>query len=133
MALETEGRLLDTEACRRGTEQVLAGAVPAYYLVAELDGELAGQLMVTTEWSDWRDGVFWWIQSVYIAPRFRRRGIYRALYGHLLAEARRDPAVCGLRLYVDRGNAAAKEVYRSLGMHPTDYELYEVDFAEGGE
>ena len=81
------------------------------YFLAEEKGIVAGQLSITTEWSDWRNGNFWWIQSVYVAPEFRQRGVFRALYAHVrrLAKSRRD--VCGLRLYVDEDNARAQRAY----------------------
>ena len=84
--------------------------------------------MITYEWSDWRNGCFWWIQSVYVHPDHRRRGVYRALDAHVRAEAKRDGNVCGLRLYVDRDNHVAQSVYASLEMQHSHYDLYEIDF-----
>ena len=88
--------------------------------------------MITFEWSDWRNGDFWWIQSVYVVPDFRGRGVFRALFDHLKKAAEADPAVCGLRLYVDADNTPAKEIYRRLGLHPARYGMMELDFVLGG-
>jgi ribosomal protein S18 acetylase RimI-like enzyme len=107
----------------------VAGGALGFYLVAEAaDGQVAGSLMVTTEWSDWRNGRFWWIQSVYIQPDWRRRGVFRALYRHLTEIAEDEPDVCGFRLYVERENAAAQATYRALGMHEGVYRVYERGF-----
>jgi ribosomal protein S18 acetylase RimI-like enzyme len=132
MALETEGRALDGPTIRRGVAALLADPGKGFYLLAERGGAVVGQLMVTFEWSDWRAGTFWWIQSVYVAPAARRAGVYRALYRRLLAMAREDGGVCGIRLYVDRANARAQATYAALGMERAHYELYEVDFVFGG-
>ena len=115
MALESEGRELDVDAL-------------GFYLVAEVDGRLAGQLLVTFEWSDWRNGMFWWIQSVYVRPEYRRRGVYRALHRYVSEAARAAGNVCGLRLYVAMDNAAAQAVYRDMGMSRTRYYIYESEF-----
>lgn len=128
MAAETEGRAPDLEVLRAGVAAVLADPAKGRYLVAERDGEAAGCLMLTREWSDWRNGWFWWIQSVYVRPDRRRLGVYRALHETVLEEARADPEVCGVRLYVERDNRAARRTYEALGMRETSYRLYEVDF-----
>ncbi len=125
MALETEGKRLLPEVIGRGVRRILADASMGFYLVAEVGGHYAGCLMVTYEWSDWRCGRFWYIQSVYIAPAHRRRGVFPALYAHLGALAKQDPDVCGFRLYVERDNARAQATYASLGMTRTDYLLLE--------
>jgi ribosomal protein S18 acetylase RimI-like enzyme len=96
-----------------------------FYLVAELGGRVVGQLMVITEWSDWRNGQWWWIQSVYVAPEARRRGVFRALFAEVSARAR-AAAARGLRLYVGRENTGAQATYSALGMHHAKYELYEL-------
>lgn len=131
IALETEGKALDGPTVHRGVAALLADPSKGFYLLAERAGAVVGQLMVTTEWSDWRCGTFWWIQSVYVAPAARRSGVYRALYERLLAMAREDSGVCGVRLYVDRANASAQATYAALGMDRAHYELYEVDFVFG--
>lgn len=128
MALETEGLTLDPARVAAGVAAVLADAAKGWYLLAEQDGRVVGQLMVTFEWSDWRNGTFWWIQSVYVAPEARRRGVYRALYAHLLAAARADGGVAGVRLYVHHDNARAAATYAGLGMERAPYEVFEVDF-----
>lgn len=129
MAEETEDRRLDEDVVRRGVARALADARLGRYYLAEREGEVVGQLLVTTEFSDWRAGVFWWIQSVYVAPTARQAGIYRALHAHVTQLARQTPEVCGLRLYVDTHNTRAQQVYRTLGMQRTQYELYETDWS----
>ena len=128
MAKETEGRTLDEVRLRKGTLAVLESKDRGYYLVAELGPEVVGQLLLTYEWSDWRNGVFWWIQSVYVAPPARRQGVYRAMHAHVIADARSRDDVCGVRLYVEKDNATAQATYGRLGMNKTSYEVYEQDF-----
>lgn len=125
MALETEGKRLRAEVVGAGVRRLLAEPALGFYLVAEASGEIVGSAMVTTEWSDWRNGRFWWIQSVYVRPPWRRRGVFRALYAHIRQAAASTADVCGFRLYVERHNAAAQATYRSLGMVETDYLLLE--------
>ena len=128
IATETEGRTLDMERLRKGTRAVLESSARGYYLVAETESVVVGQLFVTYEWSDWRNGVFWWIQSVYVEPSVRGHGVYRALHAHVLKDARARGDVCGLRLYVEKENEAAQEAYTRLGMTTTPYRVYEQDF-----
>lgn len=128
MAEESEDKGLDVATLRRGVGRLLAHPAEGFYLMAERDGEPAGALMVTYEWSDWRNGRFWWIQSVYVRPEHRRRGVYRALHDHVRERARRDAEACGLRLYVERENAGAMATYRALGMVETHYRMYEEEF-----
>jgi len=132
MALETEGRTLDMDLLRQGTRSLLESPVFGFFQVAASAGEpsspLVGQLMVTYEWSDWRNGVFWWIQSVYVDPAWRRQGVFRRLHDAVLAEAKRRPDVCGVRLYVDADNQSAQEAYRRVGLTPSGYRVYERDF-----
>ncbi|HET7306436.1 MAG TPA: GNAT family N-acetyltransferase [Gammaproteobacteria bacterium] len=128
MALETEQKKLDEATVNAGVAALLADPARGLYYVAEEDGHLVGQLALTWEWSDWRNGTFWWIQSVYVAPDRRGAGIFKALYQYVLNEARRRDSVCGLRLYVDKANSNATMVYRRLGMAVTHYDLLEVDF-----
>ena len=125
MALETEHKQLDPPKVEKGIRAVLDQPRRGAYFVAERDGEAAGTLMLTYEWSDWRNGDWWWIQSVYVAPAHRRKGVYAALYAHVLAGAQADPAVCGLRLYVERDNANAQRTYEALGMVDAGYLMYE--------
>ncbi len=125
MAHETEHKILPPAVVRRGTRAVLRDPARGFYLVAEVDGRPAGQLLVTHEWSDWRDGDFWWIQSVYVREPYRRRGVYRALHSAVAALARHAGSVRGIRLYTARTNRAAQATYRSLGMRRTIYDVYE--------
>ena len=128
LAQETEGITLEPERLRKGVRALLDDAGKGFYLVAEEGGEVVGQIMVTFEWSDWRNGVFYWIQSVYVRPDRRRQGMFRALYGRVEALAQERPEVCGLRLYVMRDNVRAQQTYRTLGMSATPFEMLEVDF-----
>lgn len=132
MAVETEGRALERGRLAAGVRAVLEDEQRGVYFVAERDGVVVGQLLVTREWSDWRNGWFWWIQSVYVAPRARGSGAYRRLHEHVELEARRAGNVCGLRLYVDAENLPAQAVYRRLGMSETNYRLFETDWSAGG-
>src|SRR5262245_7645972 len=125
LATETEGTTLDLALLRPGVQAVLNGASLGRYYVAEIDGQAVGQLMTTFEWSDWRNGLFLWIQSVYVLPAHRGDGVFRALFGHLESLARDDSRICGIRLYVDRGNHRAQEVYRRMGMHRSNYGVME--------
>jgi GNAT superfamily N-acetyltransferase len=128
MACETEGKTLDAAVLDAGVRQALGDPSRCLYFIAELSGEPVGQTMVTYEWSDWRNGVFWWIQSVYVPEPYRRRGVFRALYAHIREQARNRPDTCGLRLYVHRDNARALETYKKLGMSLTDYLLCEEEW-----
>lgn len=125
MAIETEHLDLERERLLAGVRAVLADAGKGFYLVAETEGAVAGQMMITYEWSDWRNGWFWWIQSVYVIAEYRRRGVFRTLFEHVQTAARKDPEVIGLRLYVERGNLSAQKTYRMLGMADTGYFVLE--------
>jgi ribosomal protein S18 acetylase RimI-like enzyme len=131
MAFETENKTLDVDTTLRGTRAVLEDIGKGFYLIAERDGLMVGQLLVTFEWSDWRSGTFWWIQSVYVVPDARRTGVYRALHDNVLAAARNAKDICGVRLYVDKDNRHAQATYRAMGMQPAHYDIYEVDFVLG--
>jgi ribosomal protein S18 acetylase RimI-like enzyme len=124
LALETEHKALDGPTLAAGVAAALADPDRARYFVAEEDGEVVGQLMLTREWSDWRNGWIWWIQSVYVRQDYRRRGAFRALYEHARAAGAAE-GVVGLRLYVEQDNVAAQEVYRRLGMARTGYFVLE--------
>ena len=128
MARETEDKELDQVKVRAGVAAVLQNRPLGFYLIAEVDGYVAGQLLITSEWSDWRAGFFWWIQSVYVAPDYRRRGVYRSLDSQVRDEALKRGDVCGVRLYVERNNHTAQMVYRNLGMSQSSYDMYEVEF-----
>lgn len=129
LAWESEGKRLDAAVIDRGVRLALARPELCRYFLAEIDGRIVGQTMITYEWSDWRAGVFWWIQSVYVVADHRQRGVFRALFQHIRALAERTADVCGLRLYVDRHNAPALETYSRLGMAPSGHLLYELDWS----
>jgi ribosomal protein S18 acetylase RimI-like enzyme len=124
MALETEGKNLLPEVIGAGVRGLLDNPVAGFYVLAETERVLAA-LMITKEWSDWRNGSFWWIQSVYVRPEARRQGVYRRLYRHVQEMAAKDPQVCGFRLYVERENSAAQAAYAALGMKETRYFVFE--------
>jgi GNAT superfamily N-acetyltransferase len=131
LAEETEGRQLDADVIGPGVAAVLGDPAKGRYWVASVGDEIAAQLMVTCEWSDWRNGAIWWIQSVYVAPSFRRQGIFSSLYKHVESLARDAGDVCGIRLYIEKGNDRARQTYQSLGMTVTDYDVMESIFDEG--
>lgn len=128
LAHETEGRRLDARRLRLGVRRLLRDANKGIYFLAEQEGAVVGQLLITFEWSDWRNGYFWWIQSVYVLPEFRGQGVFRALYGHVAKRARARRDVCGLRLYVDQENRRAQRIYQQLGLKAARYKLLELDF-----
>jgi GNAT superfamily N-acetyltransferase len=125
MALETEHRQLDREVLARGVSAVFERPERGFYLIAERAGEAVGCLLVTHEWSDWRDGDWWWLQSVYVVPAARRDGVFRALYAEVERRALAAPQVVGLRLYVEQDNARAQATYAALGMWASGYRLFE--------
>ncbi len=125
MALETESKRLDSDTLRHGVEAVFASEDKGFYVVAEDNDKIVGGLMVTFEWSDWRNKWFWWIQSVYITPEARGKGLYRQLYDFVKERARERKNVCGFRLYVETENTNAQNVYEKVGMTRSHYELYE--------
>ncbi len=128
MAQETEGRALDPALINPGVAAVLGEAGKGRYWVAEADEIVIGQIMVTYEWSDWRNGTIWWIQSVFVDEDHRRQGVFSALYRHVETLARDDRDCCGIRLYVERENARAQQTYLALGMVKPGYEVMEADF-----
>jgi GNAT superfamily N-acetyltransferase len=127
LARESEDLALDAADLRAGIRALLEERVPGRYWIAERDGQRLGQLLITFEWSDWRNRMIWWVQSVYVPPEVRRLGIFRVLYEHVREEARRSGA-CGLRLYVDNGNTRAQQVYAALGMNGDHYRVFEEMF-----
>jgi len=130
MAEETENRQLDPAVLGRGVASALRDPALGFYLVAESGGTVVGSLMVTTEWSDWRSGTFWWIQSVYVMPGHRRRGVFRALHEEVRQRAGRSATpVCGIRLYVARNNVTAQKTYAGLGMAETAYKIFEEELS----
>jgi GNAT superfamily N-acetyltransferase len=135
MALETEDRRLDQATLRDGIRSLLSQPEYGFYIIAERPHtdviQPIGQLMITYEWSDWRNGLFWWVQSVYVVPDHRRRGVYQAMHRHITDEAKNDPRICGIRLYVARDNHRAHTAYRRVGLVPSPYDMYEQDFVLG--
>ena len=125
MALETEAKELFPAVIGAGVRHLLAHPQSGFYLVAEENRDVIAALMITKEWSDWRNGDFWWIQSVYVRPEYRGRGIYGRLYRHVQRLAARRRRVVGFRLYVDHDNRRARKVYRALGMQETRYRVFE--------
>ncbi len=128
LAGETEDLSLDPAIVASGVRAVFDDPTCGLYFIAERQDRPVGQCQITFEWSDWRNGWFWWIQSVYVEPASRRHGVLRALYEHVAAQARTRDDVRGLRLYVVNTNAPAIKAYTNLGMTRTDYLLYETDF-----
>ena len=119
---------MDPACVKAGVAALLADPAKGIYFVAEANGVVAGQLMITYEWSDWRNGNLWWIQSVYVSQEFRRKGVFRALFKYLEGLARSQKDVRSLRLYMHADNAAARRSYENLGMHWTKYEVFELEF-----
>ncbi len=129
MAEETEHKSLDETVLRNGVRWALAHPDSCPYFLAERSGKIVGQCMVTHEWSDWRNGWQWWFQSVYIAPKHRRSGVFRSLYAHVETLARACDDVVGLRLYVEHANETAMQTYAGLGMRPSGHVVYETDWS----
>ena len=125
MARETEDVSLDPVICTRGVRAVFADPAHGRYFVAEEGGRVAASLLITYEWSDWRNGVVWWIQSVYVLPQLRGQRVYGGLYEHVKSIAASDASVRGIRLYVDKRNVRAQQVYSRLGMNGEHYLVYE--------
>ena len=125
MAKETEDMELDSDILTLGVSNLINDVSKGFYLVAEVESQVVGSLMVTTEWSDWRNSEFWWIQSVYIVPKFRRKGLYSALYNEVKSLGDKAQNVCGYRLYVERENRVAQRTYEALDMHESHYLMYE--------
>ncbi len=128
MALETEAKQLEPELINAGVIKLFDDPDAGFYTVVETDQVIVGALMITTEWSDWRNGFFWWIQSVYVLPEHRGQGIFTSLYTHIKDLAMNAGNVCGLRLYVEKENQRAQRTYLKTGMHETHYRLYEEEF-----
>ena len=124
-----EGKKLDRAVLTKGVRRALDSPEMCRYFMAEVNGEIAGQTMITLELTDWRDGVLWWLQSVYVRPEFRKMGVFKALFQHIAALAKTTQDVRGLRLYVEQGNARAQRVYEQMGMQPGGYLVYEQDWS----
>lgn len=126
MALETEGKELDMEVVTNGVKGVFDKPERGFYLVAEINGKVAANLMITYEWSDWRKSNIWWIQSVYVIKEHRRKGLYKALYAEIKQMAKLE-GIKVIRLYVEEENTVAQTTYKNLGMQHSYYHLYEAD------
>ena len=125
LAKESENLTLDPAIVRKGVEAALRDTSKGVYFAAYEGGMLVGQIMVTYEWSDWRNGNFWWLQSVYVHAEYRSRGVFKALFAHALEQSQTDPQVCGFRLYVEAHNNHAQDVYHRLGLKTTEYQVME--------
>lgn len=125
LAKETEGKTLDRNLIEPGVSALLADVTKGRYWLAVADDKVIGQLMVTYEWSDWRNGMLWWIQSVYVMADFRRKGVFSALYGHVQSMVKADSTACGIRLYVEKDNERAQNTYRKHGMTDPGYRVME--------
>jgi GNAT superfamily N-acetyltransferase len=134
LAWETEHKRLDGPTIERGVRRALSEPALCRYFVAERAGDIVGQAMITIELTDWRDGVLWWLQSVYVAELHRGAGVFRAIFRHIQSLAKSDADVRGLRLYVERENERAQRVYEQLGMQPSGHLVYERDWSglDGG-
>jgi GNAT superfamily N-acetyltransferase len=128
MARETEGKTLDPETLGRGVGAAFDDSAKGSYFIAEDEGVPVGCLLITYEWSDWRNGYFWWIQSVFVQPAYRRQGVYTMLHRFVESTARQRADVRGIRLYVDRDNVRAQRVYQALGMTRARYDMYEAEW-----
>ena len=125
LARETEHRELPLDVLTRGVTRLLDKPEFGQYFVAEVDNQVVGCMMITYEWSDWRDGLIYWLQSVYVRTEYRRRGVFRALLAAVENKAKASPDVCGIRLYVERENAHAQATYQKHGLGPTPYQVME--------
>jgi len=134
LAKETEGKALCEATLRQGILAVLRTPELGSYIVAEVMNSgarrIVGQLMVTFEWSDWRNGMIWWLQSIFVDPAWRRQGVYGAMHRHIAEQAQGRPNICGVRLYVERNNQTAQSVYQNLGFSPAGYIVYERLFSQ---
>lgn len=124
MAMESEGTLLDVDRLTLGVTSAINDEQKGTYLVARANGTPIGSLMITREWSDWNNMWYWWIQSVYVMPEYRNQGVYRAMY-NTLKDMAREKGVSQIRLYADKDNVSAQQVYQRLGMHESHYLIFE--------
>jgi len=129
LARETEHRVLDTQILQAGVEALLQDPGKGWYAVAEQSLIVVGQILVTFEWSDWRNGNFWWLQSLYVHPDHRQKGIFRQIYDYVQAQAHLNrEGICGFRLYVEENNHQAHQAYANFGFQKTAYHMYEKEF-----
>ena len=127
MALETEGKVLDQVLLRDGITAIFDSSQKGFYIVAEVGSVVVGSLLITYEWSDWRNATFWWVQSVFVDANWRRKGVYRSMHDYVINVAKSRKDICGIRLYVERTNTIAQQTYKDLGMSHSHYDLYETD------
>lgn len=127
LAYETENKILNMNILTKGVEAIIKDENKGIYNVCEINGEVVGQIMYTFEWSDWRNGTFLWIQSVYVNKEFRGMGVFKALYKFIRDIADNDNNICGIRLYVEKENTIAKKTYKNIGMKECNYYIYEYD------
>ncbi|MDU2266475.1 GNAT family N-acetyltransferase [Clostridium celatum] len=127
LAFETEDKKLNMEVLTKGVTALLKDENKGVYHVCEIDGNIVGQIMYTFEWSDWRNGTFLWIQSVYVDKNYRGKGVFKTLYNHIKNICDKDKNICGIRLYVERENYVAQKTYKSLGMEECNYYMYEYE------
>ena len=127
LAYETENKILNMNILTKGVEAIIKDENKGIYHVCEINGEVVGQIMYTFEWSDWRNGTFLWIQSVYVNKEFRGMGVFKALYKFIRDIADNDNNICGIRLYVEKENTIAKKTYKNIGMKECNYYIYEYD------
>lgn len=127
LAYETENKILDMNILTRGVEAIIKDESKGIYHVCEINGEVVGQIIYTFEWSDWRNGIFLWIQSAYVNKEFRGMGVFKALYKFIRDIADNDNNICGIRLYVEKENTIAKKTYKNIGMKECNYYIYEYD------
>ena len=130
LAMETEELVLCRERLTMGVKNILMDNTKGVYYVYIIEGQVIGQMMITLEWSDWRNGYFWWIQSVYVDKSYRGRGVFDQLYNYVKSKAQEKDDVCGLRLYVEAENNKAQRIYERNGMERTAYHLYEYSFSK---
>ena len=128
MAKETENKILNKKIVTKGVSEVLTDTSLGYYVIAKNKNTILGSLMITYEWSDWRNGMFWWIQSVYVEKEYRKQGVYKKMYSYIKDKALKDNSCTGIRLYVEQENKIAQSVYKKLEMKETHYKLFEIDF-----
>ena len=126
LALETENFKLDLTTVKKGIQAMLSDPSKGTYFVAEVDGEIAGCHSITYEWSDWRNGMVWWLQSVYVVEKHRKNGVFKAMFDNLKILMAADPNIAGLRLYVDKSNERAQKVYQAMGMNGDHYRVFEL-------
>jgi RimJ/RimL family protein N-acetyltransferase len=126
LALESENFQLDGDTVAKGIKAMFDDPSRGVYFVAEVNGEIAGCHSITYEWSDWRNGMVWWLQSVYVVEKHRKNGVFRAMFENLKTLITNDPSLAGLRLYVDKSNARAQKVYQAMGMNGEHYSVFEL-------